>query len=328
MEEKGLIFDIQGFSVHDGPGARTLVFLSGCPMSCTWCANPEGRRLQQNLMFAPGRCKAGQNRCIDCIAACPHNAITLEPERGMPRIQRMLCMDCNSFPCASVCNYEALRISGTYYTVVELMEVLRRDRSFWSADGGVTFGGGDPLVQGEFLLQVLKACRLENIHTAIETEAYAPEILFLKVMEYIDFAFVDIKHMDTMAHKAKTGVGNELVLCNLKALKRSGWNRRIILRTPVIPGYNDSFENAKATVDFMKENGYFEINLLPFHRLGASKWDQLGISYAYKDQPNLQKEELEPLRDFYLDEGIACYIDTDVAYAVHRVRDNPFGACP
>lgn len=139
-------------------------------------------------------------------------------------------------------------------------------------------------------------------------------------MDGIDFAFVDIKHMGTTAHKAKTGVGNELVLDNLCALKRSGWNRRIILRTPIIPGYNDSLENARATVDFMKENGYFEINLLPFHRLGTSKWEQRGRRYPYRDQPNLPKEQLEPLQNFYLDAGIACYLDTDVAYSVHPVR--------
>lgn len=320
MQEQGLIFDIQGFSVHDGPGTRTLVFLSGCPMRCTWCANPEGRRLLQNLMFAPGRCKAVQNHCMRCADACPHGAITQNPQSGLPQINRILCSGCIGFPCASVCNYEALRISGTYYSVDELMKVLLRDRSFWSTDGGVTFSGGDPLVQGAFLRQVLHACRLEQIHTAIETEAYAREDLFLQVMEDIDFAFVDIKHMDSRLHKAQTGVGNEQVLSNLRALKRSGWNRRIILRTPIIPGYNDSFENAKATVDFMKENGYFEINLLPFHRLGTSKWEQLGLDYLYKDQPNMQKEQLIPLQSFYLDAGIACYVDTDVVYTVHPIR--------
>lgn len=320
VKERGLIFDIQGFSVHDGPGTRTLVFLSGCPMRCAWCANPEGQAMQQNLMFAPGRCKALQNHCSRCVTACPRCAITPDARTGQPRIQRTLCVGCDSFLCANACNYEALRISGTYYTVDELMKVLRRDRNFWSMDGGVTFGGGDPLAQGEFLLQVLKACRLEQIHTAIETEAYAREELFLQVMDGIDFAFVDIKHMDTMVHQAKTGVGNELVLGNLRALKRSGWNRRIILRTPIIPGYNDSLENARATVDFMKENGYFEINLLPFHRLGTSKWEQLGRRYPYRDQPNLPKEQLEPLQNFYLDAGIACYLDADVAYSVHPVR--------
>lgn len=320
MGERGLIFDIQGFSVHDGPGARTLVFLSGCPMRCAWCANPEGRELKQNLMFASVRCKAVQNHCMRCIAACPQGAISMDPESGLPLIQRSLCTGCAGFPCAGVCNYEALRVSGTYYSVEELMEVLRRDRSFWGMDGGVTFGGGDPLAQGTFLLQVLRACRREQIHTAIETEAYAPKELFLQVMEEIDFAFVDIKHMDTKAHKAQTGVDNERVFDNLRALKRSGWNRRIILRTPVIPGYNDSFENAQATVEFMKENGYFEINLLPFHRLGTSKWEQLGLSYPYKDQPNMQKEQLEPLQSYYLDAGIACYIDTDVVYNVRPIH--------
>ena len=188
------------------------------------------------------------------------------------------------------------------------------------SDGGVTFGGGDPMVQWEFLIEALKACKARQIHTAIETEGYADTEVFLKVMEYIDFAFVDIKHMNSLKHEEKTGVRNERILENLRALKKSGWNRRIILRTPVIPGFNDDEENARNTIAFMKENGYFEINLLPFHRMGTSKWEQLGLEYPYRDVPNLAKEALYPLQQIYLDAGIACYVDTDVIYSVHPIR--------
>ena len=320
MEKKSLIFDIQGFSVHDGPGDRTLIFLSGCPLRCEWCANPEGKKLKQNLLFTSGRCKAVQNQCKSCVAACPRGAVTMDPESGLPKIQRAHCVDCKEYPCTNACNYEALRVSGTYYTLQELMDVLKRDKDFWGTDGGVTFSGGDPFVQWEFLLDALKECKKNNMHTAIETSAYTDENIFLKVLEYIDFAFVDIKNMDSQAHKAKTGVGNEVTLRNLRALKKSGWNGRLVLRTPIIPGFNDSVENAEKTADFMNENGFFEINLLPFHRLGTSKWEQLGTVYKYKHQEALSKKDLEYLQDVYFDKGIACYLDTDIVYNLSAIQ--------
>ena len=320
MAEQGLIFDIQGFSVHDGPGSRTLVFLSGCPLRCEWCANPEGMKKRQNLMFAPGRCKAKQNHCNRCVSACPYGAISLDAESGLPLIQRMHCLDCTTFDCVAGCNYEALRCSGAYYTVPELMAVIRRDRNYWGQDGGgVTFGGGDPLVQWQFLLAALAACREAQIHTAIETSAYAEEEVFLRVMQGVDFAFVDLKHMDAAAHEAKTGVSNAPILRNLRALARSSWPGRLILRMPVIPGFNDSLDNAAATIAFMKENGFFEINLLPFHRLGTSKWEQLGKTYPYHAQEALHKDDLLSLQSYYLDAGVACYVDTDVIYDVKRI---------
>lgn len=296
------------------------MFLSGCPLRCQWCANPEGMRKKHNLMYTKGRCKAIQNHCSRCMTACPQGAITMNQKSGLPQIQRVKCMDCTEFACTRVCNYEALRISGKEYTVEELMEVIRRDRVFWQGNGGVTFGGGDPLVQWEFLVKVLEECKKHQIHTAIETEGYAEEAIFLHVLSYIDFAFVDLKHMDPQKHEEKTGVSNERILKNLRALKTSGWKGRIILRTPIIPGFNDSAENARATIAFMKEVGFFEINLLPFHRMGTSKWEQLGLEYVYRDQPNLTKEDLYSLQQLYLDAGIACYVDTDVIYSVRPLK--------
>ena len=135
------------------------MFLSGCPLRCQWCANPEGMRKKHNLMYTKGRCKAIQNHCSRCMTACPQGAITMNQKSGLPQIQRVKCMDCTEFACTRVCNYEALRISGKEYTVEELMEVIRRDRVFWQGNGGVTFGGGDPLVQWEFLVKVLEECK-------------------------------------------------------------------------------------------------------------------------------------------------------------------------
>lgn len=320
---KGLIFDIQGHAVHDGPGTRTLVFLSGCPLRCEWCANPEGMNRRQNLLFAAGKCRAVEDNCRRCLQSCSRGAITMDRETGLPLLDRALCSECTTFACAAVCNYEALRRSGKYYSVMELMEVLRRDRNFWGSDGGVTFSGGEPLAQSAFLLEVLAQCREQLIHTVIETSAYAAQNVFLETMRHIDFAFIDIKHLDTDQHRLKTGLGNELILGNLRALARSGWPGRLILRTPVIPGFNDSAENARAAIAFMKENGFFEINLLPFHRLGSSKWQQLGKEYPYARMEGLAKEALYELQQIYLHAGIVCYVDTDVVYNLQRIDPGP-----
>lgn len=319
-QQKGLIFDIQGHAVHDGPGTRTLVFLSGCPLRCAWCANPEGMAHRQNLLYTTAQCKATENNCRRCVQSCSRGAIQIDEETGLPQINRALCSDCTTFECVDACNYDALRKSGKYYTVAELMDVLKRDRNFWGSDGGVTFSGGEPLGQGKFLQEVLRECKRRLIHTAIESSAYTDRDRFLTVMKYIDFAFIDVKHMDPLQHKIKTGVDNERILANLRHLAASDWPGRLILRTPIIPGFNDSEENALATISFMKDNGFFEINLLPFHRLGTSKWQQLGKSYPYEHMESLSKEDLYGLQQIYLNAGIACYADTDVVYKLHKIR--------
>lgn len=265
-------------------------------------------------MYASVRCRAGKDGCRACVDACPYGAVTILENGTGAELNRQLCKHCSVKICESVCRHHALRISGHYYTQQEIMGILRRDRRFWG-NGGVTFGGGEPFMQGEFLLDMLKCCRNEGIHTALETCGYAGEELFLTVMANVDFAFVDVKHMDPEKHREKTGKGNEVILNNLRAFGRiRGEKPRLILRMPVIPEYNDSVENAHAMIFFMKENGLEEINLLPFHRLGSSKWEQLGLIYPYRDQPNRNAEDLNELQEIYLKEGIVCYVDSYVLY--------------
>lgn len=308
---RGLIFDIQGFSVHDGPGSRTTVFLSGCPLRCLWCANPEGQEPRQRLLFAPQKCRNGETGCVRCAAACPHGALTAVG--GQVRRREAVCAECRTFDCARACYAEALRLSGKWYAVEELMAVLRRDRQYWE-NGGVTFSGGDPLAQEDFLLAVLDQCRREGIHTALETSGHAPMETFLAAMARVDFAFVDVKHMDTDRHRERTGVGNERILENIAALAKSSWPGRLVLRMPVIEDYNDTIANAEKVSRFMKDSGLVELNLLPFHRMGRSKWEQLGMTYPYGEARPTPAEKLRELQRFYLDRRIACYIGDGILY--------------
>ena len=312
MEPKGLIFDIQSFSVHVGPGCRTNVFLEGCPLKCRWCANPESWGSKKHIMFAENVCKYDKG-CRACENICPSDSIVWSSE-GKPSITWEICKDCETFECTAICPNNVFKQCVREMTVGELMQILRRDFNNWGSEGGVTFTGGDPMMQQEFLLAALKECKRWHIHTAIETEAYASEKHFLEVMKYIDFAFIDVKHMDSEAHRWGTGVGNEKILSNIEALIQSGWEGRLVLRQPTIAGYNDSDENARALIGFMQKNGLYEINLLKFHRLGQTKWEQLGKNYEYSDHGDMSEEAMLHLQELYLDEGIACYVGEDTPF--------------
>ncbi|MCT4606170.1 MAG: 4-hydroxyphenylacetate decarboxylase activase [Marinisporobacter sp.] len=311
IEKKGLLFDIQSYSVHDGPGCRTICFFSGCPLQCDWCANPEGWTYKQKLMFAKNKCKATKG-CTRCINACPYDAIHLSDEQIS--IDWNLCNNCKTFDCTKACYHEALKICGNWYTSADLMKVLSRDRQYWGEKGGVTFSGGEAFLQKEFLLEILKLCKEKYIHTAIETTAYTDPNTFLQVMDQIDFAFIDVKHMDREKHKKKTGVYNDLILKNIENLSHSSWKGRLVLRMPVIRSFNDTDENIHATVQFMKRLGLFEINILPFHRLGDSKWSQLGKIYPYRKEEATPPEKLNIIQDIFLNNDIACYIGSDTSF--------------
>ncbi len=312
MGKTGHIFDIQSFSVHDGPGCRTTVFLTGCPLQCRWCANPESWIYGKHLMFAQNSCK-WEKGCDVCVSVCPTGAIAMAP-RQPPRVDWDKCHACTDFACTRICPNKALKQCVKEYTSQALLQILRRDFSNWGSQGGVTFSGGDPITQYDFLLEVLEGCKKLGIHTAIETSACFPSDIFLDVMRHIDFAFIDVKHMDSQAHKAGTGVGNERILENIRLLKQSGWRGRLVLRQPTIHGYNDSVDNARALIAFMQENDLYEINLLKFHRLGQTKWEQLGKVYDYATGGEMTDEAMNELQTLYLDAGIACYIGHHTAF--------------
>ena len=303
--ETGVIFDIQGYSVHDGPGCRTLVFLSGCPLHCAWCANPEGQLNRSRLMYRASKCIHSHYYCIN---ACHKDAITINDNPPLS-FKRTICNTCTSMDCVQACINEALKISGSTYTVDELMRVMQRDQHYWGDQGGVTFTGGEPLLQAEFLLAALKICRSHYIHTAIETCAHVNTDVLLKILDWTDWLFIDLKHTSPIAHQKETGVSNELIMRNIEAVSSSNWDGRLIMRTPVIPGYNDNEENFHAIVKFMKKLNLHEINLLSFYRLGSSKYNQLGLKYKYATVEPPLKEKMQEARSFFETAGLICYID-------------------
>jgi pyruvate formate lyase activating enzyme len=309
----GLIFDVQGFSVHDGRGCRTLVFLSGCPLRCTWCSNPEGQLLRPRLMYRAGQCVHTHYRCVP---ACPCGAIQIEGDADPPlHFDRSLCDRCEGLDCVSACLNQALQVAGRPYTVDELIRILVRDQGFWGSQGGVTFGGGEPLAQPEFLLAVLSKCRDSYIHTAVETCAHADTDLLLEVLRCADWLFLDLKHMDAAAHRAGTGVGNELILRNIAAVASANTESRLVIRVPIVPGFNDSAENLQATAVFMVRHNLKEVNLLPFHRLAQSKYEQLGLdwgNYAHMASPS--ETAMRTHQQVFETAGLNCYVGSETPF--------------
>ncbi len=309
---KGLIFDIQGHSVHDGPGTRTLIFLSGCPLRCKWCSNPEGLLLRQRLMYKARLCR----KCpLRCVPACPKGAAR-GSENGEPPVifDRQQCDSCDSMQCVKACYMGALEPSGRWYSVDELMRIFNRDRRYWGEQGGVTLTGGEPLMQDAFVRELLKRCQQAYIDTCVETSAHVPRRVLRAALPYIQWLFVDIKHMDPAKHLEGTGASNELILDNIRWLAKTHWPGRMMLRMPVVPGFNDDAATAGQTAAFLAAIGQREINLLPFHRLGTSKYEQLGMCYEYAEQAVMPQESLESLALVYRQKGIACHLGANTPF--------------
>ncbi|MFC2078090.1 glycyl-radical enzyme activating protein [Candidatus Bipolaricaulota bacterium] len=309
---EGLIFDIQAHSLHDGPGCRTTIFLSGCPLRCSWCANPEGLIPQRRLMVREPRCRSDGAPCVD---ACRHGAIRIDPARPIPpRFDRTLCSSCDSLDCVSACLNGALEVSGRRLPLDDLMRVLERDRDYWGPRGGVTFSGGEPLSQPEFLLTALEACRANYIHTVIETSAHADSQLVAEIARRSDWMFVDLKHMDSACHKTETGVGNERILTNFEVLASAPRETRVVVRIPIVPGFNDSKANLHDSARFLARLRLTEVNLLPFHRMAESKYAQLGMTYAHAQNRPPTADEMEIHRRIFVSAGLDCHVGAETPF--------------
>lgn len=268
---EGKIFDIQHFGVHDGPGIRTLVFFKGCPMKCAWCCNPESQSPEPHIRYIDSKC----NACYACLAVCPANAITPGGETIL-EINFEACKSCESRPCIQVCNHGALSLTGYTIETEKLMDIISRDAAFYrNSGGGVTFTGGEPLAQPEFLAGILAECRKEGIHTAIETCGYCSHEDLKAILPMVDLVLFDIKIIDSEKHRHYTGNSNQVILDNLAWL--STQKKRIVLRFPLIPGITDTEENINDVIKIMKRLGLKEVDLEPYHSLGVAKYEEFGI---------------------------------------------------
>jgi len=283
---KGLIFNIQRFSIHDGPGIRTTVFMKGCSLACKWCSNPESINGKQEIMTHNVRCIA----CGKCAEACPIEAIAFTD--GRREINWVKCNNC--LECAGVCPAKAIECIGDYMTVEEVMKKVESDRTFYeNSNGGMTVSGGEPLVQQEFVRELLKKCQEKGIHTTLDTTGNAPWQNIESVLEYVDLVLQDIKHTDTGMHKKGTGVGNELILENAKKIAK---RKRIWIRMPLIPWYNDSEVNIKKVAEFASDIGAEKVSVLPYHELGSSKYADLGRVYPMPGTKPPDKKHVDRVR--------------------------------
>ena len=279
----GIVFNIQKLSIHDGPGIRTTVFFKGCPLRCLWCANPESQKKEPEIACFPIRCMG----CGCCREICPEKAVMEDFS-----VSKELCIQC--LKCAEECFSDGKKVIGNSYTAEDVFREIIKDRGFYeTSGGGVTFSGGEPLMQQKFLMECLKMCREAGIHTAIETTGMAPEEKLLQAAPFLDLIYFDLKHMDDEMHRKLTGVSNRQILKNFRRLTEV--HRNVTARIPVIPGCNDEEENIRKTAAFAAECGAAGLELLPYHRLGEGKYAQLGREYHLTDRQVPGKEYMQRL---------------------------------
>jgi len=284
----GTVFNIQRFSIHDGPGIRTTVFVSGCPLHCFWCHNPEGLKMKPQVQFFPQKCIL----CGACVQACEHSAHTLDEHGHL--YDRSRCVRCGE--CIEECCAEAVQMTAKGMTAQAVVEEVLRDRPFYeTSGGGVTLSGGEPALQAEFSLAILAACKAQGLHTAVETSGHCAWETLEAFLPVVDLVMMDLKHLDAEKHRAATGVSNQVILDNARRLAASGV--RLLFRVPVIPTINDTGEEIGAISRFVSElpTANAALELLPFHRLAGDKYASLGLEYRARDLQTPTKEHMANL---------------------------------
>jgi pyruvate formate lyase activating enzyme len=299
--DSAVITNIQGYSIHDGPGIRTVVFFKGCPLSCKWCANPECISGKPQMGFIEILCQ----HCGKCIETCPNNAIRIGEDQH--RIDYSFCVTCGK--CRDNCSYGALVKYGDLMTIDEVWDAVKRDKMFYdTSDGGVTVSGGEPLLYAPFVRELFELCLKEKIGTCVETCGFVDSDAFLEVIPVTDLFLFDLKHLDSETHKLYTGQNNDIILKNAALLIEHSVN--VVFRQPLIPGVNASLENIEATAGFLKNLGEkaLRLELMPFHRMGKDKYKALNIEYSMDDLDIMDNEDLEAVKKAYTDRGINCTI--------------------
>ncbi len=289
-----LVTNIQKYTIHDGPGIRTEIFFSGCPLRCLWCSNPETLDARPRIGVYPEKCLT-LDKCGACVRICPESGAPLAFNNGVLNAINMadVCRDC--FKCVDACPPRALKQWGEQMTVPELMKVIVEDRSFYQkTGGGVTLSGGEVMLQWEFAVMLLEECRKAKINTCVETALYCPPAHMEAVWQYTDLVITDIKHMDPEKHREITGVTNERILQNIKRTVELG--KKLVIRTPVVPGYNADEENIRATGAFIRDalgGKIVQYQLLPYRRLGIEKYDSLNLPYPMRNYEPPERADWE-----------------------------------
>ena len=294
---RGVVFNIQRFSIHDGPGIRTTVFMKGCPLKCAWCSNPESQEPMPQLMVRDIKCVA----CGQCADVCPTGALSLSEDAGR-RIDWDRCDQC--FQCVDACLYDSLTIIGTQMSVEDIVTEVEKDRIFYkNSSGGVTLSGGEPLQQYAFARNLLQALKHKGLHTALDTSGCAPGEVFDQILPYVDLCLFDIKQLNPNRHREYTGVDNDPIIANARRVSAQvpTW-----FRIPLIKNVNDSETEFKKVVEMALELGVEKISLLPYHEGGQIKTSQIGQAYAMDRAAAPAEDHIQRLIQIAAQMGMAC----------------------
>lgn len=287
-------------TIHNGPGIRTLILFKGCPLRCLWCSTPEAQKTEPEIVIYPSKC----THCGECVPVCDLHAINLTNETIS--INRSLCNNCGD--CAQACYPEAIKLLGQPMAVEELLTEAKKDVVIYKhSGGGVTISGGEPLLDPEFTLKLLRALKEEGISVGVDTCGHVPWENIEQMLPYIDFFLWDIKHMDPEEHKRLTGVSNKLILSNARRVSKR--DTPLYIRVAVIPGYNDSEENIRATCEFAQAlSSVVEVGLLPLHHLGKARYDSLNRPYLIANIPLIPDSVLQSMKRLVESYGLKCGI--------------------